>query len=257
MLCCESVEFLVEMGSRKVTVYEVNNKVDDLTTKFTSSLMEFKKELESKFSSLPISPATEEGKNDLLLRFQTFENYFKQSLNALKSDILKLKEDVEVIQADNRGLWRRHNGSFLVVHGVVESEKNSGELYNNMMLFFNDKVLAKIEHRSGGKEMIVKRDIKQCYRMGKKSSDKPRPVAVQFCNVWIRDKLLLNKKNLKGSRTLLTELLSRDVLKLFKAVRSVNKTAWTYRGMVYIFDGNKRKLIGSIEDLPSSDRGDV
>lgn len=91
--------------------------------------------------------------------------------------------------------------------------------------------------------------------MGRKNStkNKPRPLVLQFYRRWTRDTVFTNKKQLKGTRIVITELLTPENLQLFKKAREIfNQQAWTYNGFVYVETSGQRKLIKCDGDLDDS-----
>lgn len=236
------------MADKRLTVREVNCKVEELSDKFTAGLLEFKKELENKFSVLPTSPSIETDKSELLVKFYTFENCIKQSIAELKSSVKNLSTETDALRQSTEKLWLRYNDSFIILHGLEEKEKDQFGLCENVGSFFNNMLVKK--SNDPGNYSITKNSFSQCYRIGTKNSDKPRPVAIQFTRIWLRNWIFYNKRLLKGSGMLITERLNRDRLKLFKQVRSVNKEAWTVNGRIYVSLGNnKRKCVQSIDDI--------
>lgn len=235
------------MGSKRLTVQDLNSKMVELNDKFTAGLMDFKKELEGKFSSLPVSPTLETGKNDLLMRFGAFENCMRGIVDDLKLSIERLNKEMKKNQNSLDLIWQKYNCSLLVIHGIKEGESNMCELHNSVLEFLNKNILSKMPENH---TILSREAINQCYRFGKKSGDRPaRPIAVQFSNVWVRNEVFYNKKLLRGSRTLLTEMLTKETLHLYKQVRAVNKSAWTFNGRIYVAYEGKRTLIGSQEDV--------
>lgn len=88
--------------------------------------------------------------------------------------------------------------------------------------------------------------------MGKKNNNtkKPRPIAVEFCQRWMRDSIYSNKKKLKGTNILITEKLTQPTLKLFLLVKGIKgKQCWTSGGRIYFLEGNVKKEIRNEEDV--------
>lgn len=101
---------------------------------------------------------------------------------------------------------------------------------------------------------VKKRDINRCYRLGKKDSEKTRPIAVQFCTQWIRDMVFDKKKLLKGTKVVFTEFLIDENLKLLRLAKQVmGKAAWTFRGLVYAGNKENKILLRKEEDLEKLD----
>lgn len=94
--------------------------------------------------------------------------------------------------------------------------------------------------------------ISRCQRMGRTTSDKPRPILVKLKNFDERNKIWLTKSSLKGTSITLSEFLTRPRHQAFMEARQrfgINK-CWTRDGFVHIIgpDG-KRHRISSVCEL--------
>ncbi|KAG5874444.1 hypothetical protein JTB14_016992 [Gonioctena quinquepunctata] len=169
-----------------------------------------------------------------------FENKFRESINDIKLELDNINQRMNNQQKYIETLKRDQRSKFLVINGIDEKEKED----------LLDVVVKLINHKL--KLSISNINIDNCYRMGKKRQDKkPRPLAVKFVNKWMKHKVFVVKKNLKGSGVVISEMLSYENRQLFSKVReSVGaKNCWTYEGNIYAFLNNTRKLIRSLTDL--------
>lgn len=228
--------------SKNLTIKDVNARVEQLATSFQQCLQDFKTE----FSTMKTTPdgPREEYKSDFLKRFEKFEEHVNSSLAILKEDISRVKHDLASLEEHFKGMAMKYNNNFIIIHGIDEDKSDMlGEIIN----LFNSKL--KLE--SNSLPIVIKKEnIAQCYRLGKKDNKKCRPVAVQLCHRWIRDKVFYNKKQLKGTEIVITEFLTADNLKLFKYVREILKNdTWTFNGYVYVSLNKSKHLIRSKDDF--------
>lgn len=232
------------MAKSKITVQEVNAKVEDIASKFSSGLLDLKQQLETKFSSLPTSPCAEAEKVDLLFKIQTFENFMRQAIDALKSDVAVLNSNVMSVKQSVSNLSENINKHCIIVYGLEETGRN---LYDVIVKFLNEGIIEKLPISDG--LAVTKNHINLCYRTGKKTTDKARPTVIRFVNIWLRDLIYQNKKLLKGSRIIIVEKLNPENLAIFNEVRRVNKSAWTFRGVTYVLRDGRKTPIKSSADI--------
>lgn len=234
------------MAKSKITVQEVNAKVEDIASKFSSGLLDLKQQLETKISSLPTSPCAEAEKVDLLFKIQTFENFMRQAIDALKSDVAVLNSNVMSVKRSVSNLSENVNKHCIIVYGLEEKEAGRN-LYDMIVKFLNEGIIAKLPVSDG--LVVTKNHINLCYRVGKKATDKARPTVIRFVNIWLRDLIYQNKKLLKGSRIIIMEKLNPENLGIFNEVRRVNKSAWTFRGVTYVLHDGRKTPIKSSADI--------
>ena len=82
---------------------------------------------------------------------------------------------------------------------------------------------------------ISRTDIEACHRVGAKRSDSQRCVVVRFLSRKVRDAVLFNRKNLKGSKTVIVEDLTPKAYSLLCQVKDdkdVCAQAWSKNGSV-------------------------
>lgn len=231
--------------NKTITIQGVNARVEELAAEFRKGMQDFRDlYLENRAPSTS-STNTETNNDSFLSKFELFESTITVSLNNLRSEVKKLKQEMVTLSMEINKTESIRNQNFLIIHGVQES--TTSDLYSEILQIFINK----------NKVEISKRDIKQCYRMGKKvvQQKRPRPIAVEFCQRWIRDLVFYTKKNLKGSRIMFTEMLTLDNLKIYKQVRLLmGNAAWSYGGLVYVQCEDGRKLIKSEEDMEGLQR---
>lgn len=225
MKCVSST---VKMSTRQVSeIQKLSGRMDDMAAKFTIELDSFRKEFQNNSSK---SGSEASGNFEIFAeRFSAFENSIKEMLQGFREEIneLKAQEEKSIMAA---------NGSSLLIHGLSENQQD--DLYEKVI----DVITTKIDPD------FNKTDINYCYRLGQKKSEssKPRPIVVNFCRRWMRDRIFYGKKRLKGTKIMFTELLTAVNLKLFKDARDVFKNScWSKSGRVFVFHNSVKVQVRS------------
>ncbi|KAL4719520.1 hypothetical protein ACJJTC_012619 [Scirpophaga incertulas] len=103
-----------------------------------------------------------------------------------------------------------------------------------------------------GLSNITADSVKSCYRLGKYTEGRSRPIVVRFSNLSCRSSVWKDKTKLKGSSLVLHEFLTKSRQATFRAAREHfgMKNVWTSNGIVCIVTpDNSRERIVSIEEL--------
>lgn len=230
-------------ASQPEDVEKLSRRVEEMATKLTANLETFKRELLKK-----VKAKTSE--SDISQRFNDFEKLVVSNIKDIKTEIDQLKTDISKPAATTAD-----NNNILLLHGVEEDR-------NTQHFDTLEEVIKIISN--GTKQQLTKNEINFCYRLGKfkANAQKPRPIVVCFCRRWFRDQIFYNKKNLKGTKYLLTEMLVPEKLALYKEARKRFKNScWTVYGKVYVFSDGSKVYINSLDKLnelsqPVSDTDD-
>lgn len=130
-------------------------------------------------------------------------------------------------------LKRKENRSKLLLHGFVFNEKS-------------DIIDAVVNMLRGYSFNITKNDISSCYKFSSKSATKIPLVCIEFCQQWKRNEIFNDKKNLKGTKVMLSEVLTSSQLQLFsKCKTKFKKNCWTMNGNIFVLLDNKKTLVNS------------
>lgn len=211
---------------------EVNKRVNQLETEFSRRLSKFKEEL--------LGQKPSDGANldfeDILNRFQQFEKTIMEEINTIKVDVSQKLSELEYSVDTNT---QRAYNKCLLIHGVSESE----EIYPAVLNLFSTKL----------KISIDKSVIADCYRLGKKdvgNKKQARPIVVEFVHKYERDNVFYKKRVLKGTKIVITELLTRMRLQILQKCQSVYKQqCWTSNGNIIVMDGEKKVFISNRSDM--------
>lgn len=215
-------------GSKDVST--LNDKVENLSAKFSSEMEQFKQHLETTVEK----PGSEsEMGNDLRERFLHFQKRIEGELYQLRLEIQELNKRSQLSVEFQSSLKRKENRSKLLLHGFVFNEKS-------------DIIDAVLDMLRGYSFNITKSDINACYKFSSKSSVKIPLVCIEFCQQWKRNEIFNNKKNLKGTKIMLSEVLTSGQLQLFsKCKTKFKRNCWTINGNIFVLHDNIKTLVNS------------
>lgn len=213
------------------TIKELNTRVEQLAELFEKGF----NELKSCHTQDSDSDAqVDKTKCQLDNKLKNFEELITSSLQNIKSDIIKMKKEMEEqVHSINR-LELKRNQNILIIHGVKE---NNSDLYEDIINLFSMNFNITVK----------KADLNVCYRLGQKADGKkPRPIVVDFIHRWARDQIFFSKKKLKGTKMIITEMLTHKILALFKEVNQVmGNSAWTMNGLIIVLHNGRKIAIKS------------
>jgi len=132
-------------------------------------------------------------------------------------------------QLDEQEQYSRRN--CLVFHGVTEQQKDTTTAVTDLC------------SRSLG-VTVDSRSIDRSHRLGKPTGDKPRPIIVKFTNYEQRQKIFSVKRKLKGTKTAITENLTRRRSALLQKARSTTgvTAVWSMDGRIVCLTSSGRKV---------------
>lgn len=227
----------------KTTIRDLDLKIGDLKNYFNNELCKFRSEIET--VKTPTGGDTDGAVNvsvgDVIHRFDFFKATVENKLAELESQIRIFRKEVDTVNARLDNHIQRTNRSKLLVKGCKETPGE--DLLDTIVKIINSKLQLAVRDI----------DIYNCYRFGKKSDNRARPVLVEFYNLRKRDEVLKNKKQFKGTGVLICEVLSPlryDVYRLAK--QRYDKNCWTNKGRIGFKVGDSVKYVSSISQLNSA-----
>ena len=148
-----------------------------------------------------------------------------------------MKKEMEEQSHSINRLELKRNQNIIIIHGVKE---NNSDIYENVINLFSMNFNITVK----------KADLNMCYRLGQKAnSKKPRPIVVDFIHRWTRDQIFFSKKKLKGTKMIITEMLTYKILALFKEINQVmGNSAWTMNGLIIVLHNGRKITIKSESD---------
>ena len=229
----------------------LTSKFQEKLTKFTSSLHAmtenqklpqwFKPFMESfKNFAIDISDTFDEIQKDQA-KLEGFLAIQKSVTDALEADRNRIMEELQSVQValeDQRQYTRRN---MLLVHGVDEVQGKE-DTDQTVLKIINDVL----------KVPIAKNDINRSHRLGGKKSDaKRRPIIVSFLSYGQRKLVFDNKKKLRGSKTVVTESLTKSRYALLQKCQVTygRENCWTYDGRIYCVQDETKFCVTNEVDL--------
>ncbi|KOB51930.1 Uncharacterized protein OBRU01_26871 [Operophtera brumata] len=173
----------------------------------------------------------------LAAEYASFKNF---TLTALRA----LQEQVELAAQSIDQLEMRGRRKILLIHGVPEEQREDTASVTSKVVI--DKL-----HISP----FSITDISRCHRMGRLSTNRPRPILVKLCDVTLRDKVWFAKTQLKNSGVTLSEFLTKARHEVFMKARQQFgiSNCWTREGNVYVVgpDGSRHRVnwLGDLHKL--------
>lgn len=112
----------------------------------------------------------------------------KKELAILKQGNDELKKENEYLRDRLLKTERKLKKYNLIIYGLTEEENRSDEI-TSLLNLFNEKLNIDCQFA----------DIRDYYRIGKKTEEKNRPAAVEFVNYQLKVDILANSRQLKGT----------------------------------------------------------
>lgn len=206
------------------TVKDLDSKVNDLKSFFTQELGKFREEIEKVKTPTDdnVLNRKEVDAEDILVKFNFFKATVENQLKNLMSeiDLLRKERDALHVRLDNY-IQQSNKGKILLL-GIPETVKDT-DLQKHIVSVVNSTLLLSLSDK----------DVYDCYRLGKKTAGKQRPVLVQFTVVSTRNEVFHCRRRLKGSKMVITEVLSPMRYEVFKLARQkFQKDCWSNNGKI-------------------------
>lgn len=204
----------------------IKESLSAMADMFNTRMDEFQHDL-SKTSS----PATV---TSIAAEFTCFKRFIHTALTSLQKQVELLSREVDRLEMSRRR-------KMLLFHGVAEKKtEDTTTLITSIVADHLD-----LPNFSSA-------NISYSYRLGRLSSDKPRPIVVKFTNVQVRDSVWFAKTRLKGTGVTESEFLTKHRHEVFLEARrrfGVGK-CWTRDGAIYVIapSGSRHRLV-SMGDL--------
>lgn len=223
------------MSAKNLTVKELSARMDLLTENFQHDLEQFKMEIKNSSGSLTDGTL----KEDLLRKFTLFEQKVNSDIKILKEELKQVNENTENIMHDIDIHQQTTNNKKILIHGVEDKNKND-DIY---------LIVINLIQNNLGIE-LTKNEISNCYRLGKRNDKKRRPIVLEFVCQWRRDQVFTKKSALKGTKILISEMLTKTRYKLFQACfKAFGKNCWTHYGTIIVISGGRKEIIHNEERI--------
>lgn len=157
---------------------------------------------------------------------QKYEDQIKalsKKVSDLENTLYKKNEEIAHAQGSINDLEQYSRRNCLRVFGI---EETPGENVNTVVMnLFKNNLRVDVSTD----------EIDRCHRIGKSSTGKHRPIIIKFTRYTTRAMVFQKKKNLKGSRIIIREDLTKNnLLLLNEAVKSCgSRNVWTKDGNIF------------------------
>lgn len=224
---------------------DVTSNVDCLTNRFEKEMDKFRAELNTVRRSDAFAETEDVATlEDLHKRFEEFQATMETEVKALRERVASLSKSVsDMARTADANLQHSYRNK-LLIYGIPEGDNENAEsLVETILTHVNDK----LKIRNIG---LKEHDISDCHRHGKRRSDKPRAVVIDFVRVRQRNLFYGHKSVFKGTRVVVAEYLTKTRFAIFNEARKrFNRDCWTINGRVFAnIDGRKRS-INDLSDL--------
>lgn len=223
---------------------ELDLKLNNLTSLFTEELSKFKKDLKQKSSDADNNG--EEITNDLWEKFEKFETLVNDNLKNLHLELDAIKNSYGKLSNVIDSHMQARNNSKFICYGHPEKENEN--ILADMTNIISEKLDVGIHQN----------DIFNCYRLSSTKTvntnearnRRPRPVIIEFTTAWKRNEIYNKKSLLKGSKLIISEVLTHNRYKLLqKAKELYHKNCWVRNGKIVININNKKYYISDSAEL--------
>lgn len=203
--------------------------IAEMNTEFRNRMAEFESrdKLQKENSSSTSSVHLQE-------EFISFKKFVLQALNNIQQQVQILTQSADNVETRSRR-------KTLLLHGVPEERNEDIALVATTIISEKCKV-----------SNFNVNNIKRSQRMGRLSSNKPRPILVKFHQVATRDAIWFSKTNLKGTGVTISEFLTKTRHDVFMSARQKFgiTNCWTREGIIHIMaPGNEKHRIATLGEL--------
>lgn len=238
---------ITRSNSKNVGTDNINDRMDQMSALFQQEMDKFKQELTSNRCGDSTTGAEAVATDDsLLTRFTNFQAYIEKEVHTLREQVRSLQNSLKQTEHHfEKGLQNSYR-TRLLLYGVSESESESSDV-------LLDKIITGVNNYTQHKNVkISTADISDCYRQGRKCTDKtrPRPVCVDFVQVIKRNLIYNSKSAFKGSKIVAAEFLTKSRYALLReAKKRYGKDCWTRNGTIYINTNGAKRIIREMSDF--------
>lgn len=159
-------------------------------------------------------------------------------ISELKDALVEKDKTIGVLESKIDDLEQYQRRQCLRVFGVSETD---GEDTDKLAIDVAKKI---------GVDLSVN-DIDRSHRIGRKETDRPRPVIVKFVSYRKRNELFRSKKNLRGTGIVIREDLTKKRHALLQeAITKFGlKNVWTQDGAIIVKIGDTKRRVTQRADL--------
>ncbi len=201
---------------------DLKNSMEDIIKPLRTKIMEQDSEIQNLKDQL-------DKKDSEILDLQEANDSLQETQVSLQQQLNNHQEYIEMAQMaiEEMQLYSRRN--CVVISGIPESKGED-----------TDEIVTKLANEKMNVP-LTKEDLDRSHRLGKPTTDKPRPIIAKFVRYNTRTKFLLARKNLKGTKTGVQEMVTKHVGNLLQRAEQLKKNApwvknvWIWNGNVHVY----------------------
>ena len=213
--------FRSEIFDLKTNMEKLLQMKEEIKSEIKDDLTKFKSELNSQVLDMKNTADFISGKYD---KVNNTANLALDKSEKLQQENLKLQTEIEELKlvADEAEQYSRRN--CLILTGVPEVQKEN-----------TDDIVKDVAQKWLNVQLDT-RSIDRSHRLGKKTlHGNPRPIIVKLCNYHDKEKMYQAKKNLKGTKIMIVESLTKRRLELLKRAKETfgATNVWTLEDRIF------------------------
>ena len=196
-----------EIFDLKASMEKLQQMKEEIKSEIHDDLTEFKSELNSQVSDIKNAADFISGKYD---KVNNTANLALDKLEKLQQENLKLQTEIKELKPDADEAEQYSRRNCLILTGVPEVQKED-----------TDDIIRDVAQKWLNVQLDI-RSIDRSHQLGKKTSHgKPRPIIVKLCNYHDKEKMSQAKKNLKCTKIMIVDSLTKRRLKVLKCAKEV------------------------------------
>lgn len=214
----------------------LKQSIQEMSTLFHTRMAQFQDELSSK-----ASPKVQLTPSALAADFVAFKSFIMVALKNLQAQLELLAQEVDRQEMRSRR-------KIILLHGVPETKDEVCAA--SAVKIFSEK-LKQSDVSEGA--------ISRCHRLGRPSTDRPRPLLVRFRELSVRENVWSAKTGLKGTGVTMSEFLTVVRHRLFMTARQRHGVTrcWTRDGTIFVLgpDSARHRVLSldELDKIPSPD----
>ena len=207
-------------------------------------------------------PSLQDVVREIRLLEEKFQKIIQVEISSIKENIIELNAEKNELKTEMSKMHTKTNELLSKINDIEQYTRR-----NNLRIFgvpdpgdwetaaeSEEKVLS-IFHQKLKMYNIKSEQIEACHRIGRYKEGKNRAVIVRFISRKTKDSIIKERKQLKGTRILIAEDLTREnAAWFFKVKMSVKdessiSSVWTHNGETFVYGPSGKVKISMNSDL--------
>lgn len=233
--------------SKKTSEGDISLRMEELSNHFQREMDRFKNEL-SQAQGIDLGGEGSFSLENLSVKFGDFQKSVNLDLENIRGQISRLITSLAEVKSSIDIIHQKHCKNKLLVYGIrEEKDENFSNLIEVTLQTLNSGLATR-------NVVIDKNQLSDCYRYGKRHGSKNRPVLLEFTQAWNRNNVYFNKSALKGSKVVISELLTGACYDIYReAKKRYSNNCWTVNCRIFVNINGKKRTIRSLDDLNSDE----